>query len=381
MKDSNFMTELKDFEIVSEKSISKTYSYLAAILLSKTKILYIKLVIYGNEEYVHYIDIIENRQIELLKSLFFMKIQSYKNFALNNLKIIKRNISEMSPLSIDFNATLTILIGTNLHTFLYEIYLDSITINITLLTVFRKFYSCQNAETSRPLLFENFLGMFCERNIEGDEFSIKSYSYFLLYKFGKHILEVSPILALPFYYEIYDLTFYKSGTGKTMLIIPCFLSLFTEYELRDQIEIEIKSNEDLSDFKGSLELSGYNDFTESNLLISFDMRKPASENSYRLLIILLGVCAFVLLVLATFFGIKFLRKMKSEAKKRTMESITQEENFKKKGFVKIDKNYLVFVKNSGKKKSKKAFFRVSNCSEISTTINTSKKDLIFKDNF
>lgn len=363
IKDSSFMTHLQDFQIITLKQISPSYSYIAILLLSTTKAMYVKVVIYGTVTSIHYVDIIEKKSLELLIPLEFLEYQYYKNFVFFNLRIVDCVIKENSPMSADFNANFSLIVGSNMHTFLYKFFLNEVETSFALFKIFRKFYSCENAGRNRPSIFKSFLGTFCERKTQGDEFSTKTYSYFLLYKLTDDF-EISPITALPIYYDNYNLVFYENNR-QIMLIIPCFLSLFTEYSLNSDLKIKINSYEDISNFNGNFMITAYNALAEHSLVVQVDKGQPNNNNGSYILIILLCSCIFIILVAGSVFLYRFYKNQKREGFRRNTQSIEREEVLKRKGFVKIDQNWIVYV-NQKKKNIKKTNFWGSNYSNSKT---------------
>ena len=180
---SFFLSSIIDFQIIANREISETYSYVALILLSSLKSYYIKVLVYGSNE-PFYTAILQYNEIDLLSQLNFTQYQYYKDFEFINFRILSSSIVVLDPINFFFIANITILVSSSLHTFLYKIQIPSEqqgqTQSFFLLKVFRKFYSCENIKKNRPKVFKDYLGMFCRRVSEGDEYLLKTYSYFLL---------------------------------------------------------------------------------------------------------------------------------------------------------------------------------------------------------
>ena len=367
VKDSLFMRNLKDFQLILNNQWSNTYNYLCFLVISGSMMDYWVVLIYGSYGSLLDVDLIQRRSIDILKPIEDMQYMYYKEeFRFFNARILAC-IVENNENRLKFNANITVLINSNLHTFLYQINIDSGLVGVSrsevlLLKVFRKFYSCQNAMQTRPKIFKNYLGTFCERKIDSDEFSTKSYSYFLLYKInGFNELESYPVLALPIYSESYNVVFFEKKE-KDLLIIPCFLCLFTIYTLNENIRIEVSDIDDINNFQGNFVVTAFNGLTENTIDIEIFRKNEKTEVFPLIFVICIGITYFMMIlgiILLILWGVKRYKRWNKRKKERNCKDIRL-----------IDKNLMVVFK----KKKKKNLKLIQN--SYSTNITVSRDEII-----
>ena len=117
-----FICQVKDFQIILVRELSKIYTYAAMLLISPLKFYYLKLVIYSTEN-INYVDVLQFQEIDILSPLNFTQYQYYMEFQFYNLRILASSI-ENTDIDIShmyFRANITVLVTSSLHTFLYEI--------------------------------------------------------------------------------------------------------------------------------------------------------------------------------------------------------------------------------------------------------------------
>ena len=352
------------------------------LLISPLKFYYLKLVIYSTEN-INYVDVLQFQEIDILSPLNFTQYQYYMEFQFYNLRILASSI-ENTDIDIShmyFRANITVLVTSNLHTFLYEIRIPpnikSDETQIFLLKVFRKFYSCQNTPKNRPKVFKNYMGMFCRRVTYGDEYQLNTYSYFLLYKMDNDSnLENYPLTALPIYLENYNMAFYEM-MNKDLLIIPCFLSLFTQYEISPNLRFEISG--DVLNLDANFEVVAYNSFSEDSVFVHVKTNDDENMGSSPFLIIFMSISCLVLCIgISAVLWVFISRKLKKMKK----ESQEKEDDLWHRGIVRADANLMVFLKGKRKKKkTNKHFLFESNSTANTTTNNSSRNNMIIKDYF
>ena len=154
--------------------------------------------------------------------------------------------------------------------------------------------------------------------------------------------------ALPIYFENYNIVFYENK-DQNLLIIPCFLSLFTEYLILPHLKLEISGIfSEFFDFQANFEVIAYNSFSENSIIVHVQTNNEVNGESFPLLILLMSICCLVIFVGA--FGLLWIFISRKVMKERTQKSIEKEEELRKMGFIRVDANLMVFLKRERKKK-------------------------------
>ena len=105
-----------------------------------------------------------------------------------------------------------------------------------------------------------------------------------------------PLSALPIYFENYNIVFYENK-DKNLLIIPCFLSLFTEYLILPHLKLEISGIfSEFFDFQANFEVIAYNSFSENSIIVHVQTNNEVNGESFPLLILLMSICCLVIFV-------------------------------------------------------------------------------------